>query len=103
MRDDPLDLYTFDENPQVAADFEVANWYTATHPDSIFMRTLTCQRSTHVERLILRNYDFSIDRGGQPEKYRLANEDQIWSVLSERFGIARPADAKLPELRPMPL
>jgi N-hydroxyarylamine O-acetyltransferase len=84
-------------------DYEMANWYTSTHPDSIFVRSLTAQRSTHVERLILRNFDFTIDRGGGAlEKRHLSGEAELPPLLKERFGIDWPADARLPELRPFP-
>jgi N-hydroxyarylamine O-acetyltransferase len=96
----PLDLYSFDELPHHPIDYELANWYTATHPDSHFTRTLTVQRSTHVERLILRNFEFSIDRGaGPPETRRLAGEAEIIALLKERFGLDWPSDARLPELQ----
>jgi N-hydroxyarylamine O-acetyltransferase len=48
------DLYGFSEAPVTAGDIEIANWYTSTHPASIFRRTLTIQRVTPEERLILR-------------------------------------------------
>jgi N-hydroxyarylamine O-acetyltransferase len=97
----PLDLYSFDEVPQHAVDYAMAHWYTSTHPDSHFLRTLTVQRSTHVERLILRNFDFTIDRGSTPEIYKLGGETEIITVLKEHFGLDWPSDAKLPELQPI--
>lgn len=95
----PLDLYAFDETPQLPADYEMANWYTCTHPSSIFLRSLTVQRSTHAERLILRNFEFTIDRGFAPETYRLAGEQELWPLLRERFGIALSPETKLPDLQ----
>lgn len=94
----PLDLYAFDETPQLPADYEMANWYTSTHPSSIFVRSLTVQRSTHAERFILRNFDFTIDQGFSPQTYRLNGEAELWPLLRERFGIVMPAETKLPEL-----
>ena len=46
MRDEAglTDLYEFADDPQTPRDVEVANHFTATHPDSIFRRTLTIQR-----------------------------------------------------------
>ena len=40
------DLYEFSEEPQTPMDVEVANHFTSTHPDSIFRKTLTIQRTT---------------------------------------------------------
>jgi N-hydroxyarylamine O-acetyltransferase len=95
-----LDLYSFTEEPQLPVDYEVANWFTSTHPDSIFVRTLTVQRSTHAARLILRNFDFTIDRGsGSPHTSRIESEAELWTLIREQFGIAIEGDVKLPELR----
>ena len=48
------ELYEFADAPHTEADVEMANYYTSTHPASIFRRTLTIQRITPEERLILR-------------------------------------------------
>ena len=48
------DLYEFSDDPQTPWDVEVANHFTATHPESLFRRTLTIQRSRRAERLVLR-------------------------------------------------
>src|SRR5262245_61649611 len=37
------DLYAFSLEPQHPADFEMANYYASTHPDSRFVQTLTVQ------------------------------------------------------------
>ena len=47
-------LYEFGEAPHTTGDIEIANWYTSTHPESVFRRTLTIQRITPEERVILR-------------------------------------------------
>jgi N-hydroxyarylamine O-acetyltransferase len=95
----PLDLYAFDEVPQLPVDYEMANWFTSTHPTSIFVRSLTVQRSTHAERLILRDFDFTIDRGAVPETKRINGEAELWPLLRDRFGIVLPPETKLPELK----
>lgn len=48
------DLYVFSGAPHSAADVEMANYFTSTHPKSTFRRSLTIQRVTADERLILR-------------------------------------------------
>ena len=48
------DLYEFGDAPFTATDVEMANYFTATHPQSIFRRTLTIQRTIAGQRLILR-------------------------------------------------
>lgn len=48
------DMYEFSGAPHTAGDVEMANYYTSTHPSSIFRNTLTIQRITPEERLLLR-------------------------------------------------
>ncbi len=48
------ELYRFSDLPFTAEDVAMANYYISGHPDSIFLRTLTIQRVTPEERLILR-------------------------------------------------
>lgn len=48
------ELYQFSELPYTSDDIEMANYYTSAHPASIFRRTLTIQRITAEERVILR-------------------------------------------------
>ncbi len=48
------ELYRFSDLAFTAEDVAMANYYIATHPSSIFARTLTIQRVTPEERLILR-------------------------------------------------
>lgn len=48
------DLYAFRPEPALAVDFELAHYYTATHPDSRFRQMLTVQRSTPTDRHRLR-------------------------------------------------
>jgi N-hydroxyarylamine O-acetyltransferase len=48
------ELYDFGDVPHTPADIEIANYYTATHPASVFRRTLTIQRLRPNDRVILR-------------------------------------------------
>ncbi|HKR62342.1 MAG TPA: arylamine N-acetyltransferase [Thermoanaerobaculia bacterium] len=48
------EMYAFAEAPHTAGDIAMANYYTSTHPASAFRRTLTIQRATPEERVILR-------------------------------------------------
>ena len=59
------DLYEFTDAPHTAGDIEMANHYTSTHPSSNFRRTLTIQRVTPGERLILRTRMVTRYRNGE--------------------------------------
>src|SRR5512134_996290 len=88
------DLYAFSLEPQLAVDFEPANHYTATHPDSRFVRTLTVQLPTPEVRYRLRNRELVLDRGGTVTRRELADDDELLSVLADVFGLRFPAGTR---------
>lgn len=88
------DLYSFSLEPQLAVDFEPANHYTATHPDSRFVRTLTVQLPTPEVRYMLRNREFVLDRGGTVTHRTLADNDELLAVLAQTFGLRFPAGTR---------
>ena len=55
------DLYAIEPGEPDDVDFEMANWYTCTWPESGFVQTMTAQRATPEARYTLRNY--TLDRG----------------------------------------
>jgi N-hydroxyarylamine O-acetyltransferase len=91
------DLYAFTLEPQYDVDFEVANWYTSTHPQSRFVQVLTAQRLTTTRRYALRGLELVEDDGSATRARTLADRDEQRRLLVETFGLALPDDVKLPE------
>ena len=87
------DLYEFTEDPQTAGDIEVANHYTATHPASMFRRTLTIQRTTPEERIMLRSDAVVRFRDGRTREEPI-DRARLRGTVRELFGIDL-ADAPL--------
>lgn len=58
------ELYDFGDVPHTPADIEMANYYTATHPSSVFRRTFTMQRLRPGDRVILRTTMITRYRNG---------------------------------------
>jgi N-hydroxyarylamine O-acetyltransferase len=83
------DLYEFSDDAQTAGDVEVANHYTSTHPDSIFRRTLTIQRTTRAERTLLRHDTFRRYVDGRIED-RMIDSTGLRTIARDVFGIALP-------------
>ena len=95
LRDDSwTDLYSFSLEPYLAVDFEPANHYTATHPDSRFVRTLTAQLPTPEVRYLLRNRELVLDHGKEVTRRVLADDDELLAVLAETFGLRFPAGTR---------
>ena len=88
-------LYSFTLDPQTAADCDMANHYTSTHPDSPFVRTLTAQLPTPAARHVLRNRELVTDLGGgNVERRTLRDDDELLDVLAGTFGLRFPAGTR---------
>jgi N-hydroxyarylamine O-acetyltransferase len=87
------DLYAFEPAPRFPVDFEMANHYTSTYPESRFLKTLTAQLPGPEVRRILRNQAYAELRGDAAEGRELAPEDLI-PTLREVFGIEVPEGAR---------
>jgi N-hydroxyarylamine O-acetyltransferase len=85
------DQYAFLPQPVEPIDFEVANWYTSTWPDSPFVRTLTAQRSTDDVRYVLRFPVFT-EIGSTGIRTRDISRAELMPLLREVFLIDLPDD-----------
>ena len=90
---DWADLYAFEPVAREPVDFEMGNWYTSTHPESIFVKTLTAQRVTPEGRLVLRNLSFTTVRGDHAEE-RMLEPAEVPKVLRDAFGLDIPDGAR---------
>jgi N-hydroxyarylamine O-acetyltransferase len=91
-----MDLYTFTLEPQLLPDYEMANYFISTHPDSPFVRTLTVQLPTPAVRYILRGRALTEDRGEDVTVRTLADEE-LASVLARTFRVELPSRLCIPD------
>ena len=84
------DLYEFSDDPQTPMDVEVANHFTSTHPDSIFRRTLTIQRTARDRRTILRGEVLTRMREGRMVDVPFPRE-RLREIALEEFAIELPS------------
>lgn len=80
------ELYEFSGAPHTSGDVEIVNYYTSMHPASIFRRTLTIQRVTPEERLILRPKVVTRYRNGVRSDTPI-EPSQVRAFARELFGI----------------
>jgi N-hydroxyarylamine O-acetyltransferase len=88
-------LYRFSLQPQIAPDYEVANWFTSTHPGSLFRRHLLASRPAEGCRHSLFDNRLTIHHlNGVSERRVLTDARDLGEALSGVFGIAlaNPAD-----------
>ena len=89
--DEWRDLYAFAPEPVPPVDFEMANWFTSTYPESPFVRTLTAQRSTAGVRYVLRYPQYSETRGSDVSTREISRHELL-PLLHDVFLIDLPAD-----------
>lgn len=87
-------LYRFSLEIQHAVDRELANWFVATHPASIFVNHLLAARPTAVCRHGLFGHDYTLRLpDGSAEQRRLADAAAVVEVLEREFLVVlTPAD-----------
>ncbi len=85
------DLYAFTLTPALTVDFEVAHHYTATHPESVFVRNLTVQRRGARERHVLRGRRYAVERDGGETAREIADGD-LGPLLQGTFGLRLAPD-----------
>lgn len=90
-------LYAFTLEPQEIVDYELANYYISTHPQSRFLQHFTAQLPSPEGRHILRDYDLYFDSGTQRTQRTLQTKAEMLEVLKTVFGIHLPNGEQLPE------
>jgi N-hydroxyarylamine O-acetyltransferase len=88
------DLYAFALEPQHAVDYEMANHFTSTHPESRFRRTVTAQLATPGVRRVLRFGELVVDDGNDVTRRTIEGPDELLAVLAESFGLRMPAGTR---------
>jgi N-hydroxyarylamine O-acetyltransferase len=94
--DEWIDMYAFTLEPQFPIDYEVANHYTSTHPESRFVKGLTVQLPTPSARRALRSREFSIDTGTETTTRIVSDANEIRQLLETAFGLPAPPDLRIP-------
>jgi N-hydroxyarylamine O-acetyltransferase len=85
------DLYEFRPEPASAADFEIGNWYSCSHPQAHFTNNLLVSRADGTERLIVLNREFTTRRlDGSAVKSKVESPQALKTLLRDRFGLEVP-------------
>ncbi len=86
------DVYWFTLEPQHSIDYEVANWFTSTHPTSHFVQNLIVARAGYDrERVSLMNRELVIRRESKTEKRAVETPEELVRVLADQFGLHFPS------------
>ena len=89
-------LYRFDLQAQLPSDYEIANWYVSTHPESRFVNGLMVARPAPGCRYTLLNNEFTVHQlDGATEKRMLASAAELRVVLEKDFQLTLPDTPEL--------
>ncbi len=80
-------LYEAAREPQADADYEPANWFTATHPDSLFRHVLMVARTAPAAQYALMNRRLTIRTPDGGEDRRVLDAQGLEHALAEMFGL----------------
>ena len=87
-------VYRFTLEPHLPVDYEPLNWYTGTHPGSMFCHNLRLERLTAECRAGLVNDKLTLrQRDGTVEARRIETADELARVLDQVFDIEPPVSA----------
>ena len=90
-------LYRFTLDAQAPVDYEVANWFTSTHPRSLFRNHLLAARATAEGHHTLFDDKFAIRRrDGTSERRQIRDAADLALVLAAHFGIDLSAEELAP-------
>ncbi len=86
----PFDAWVSTLERDHPVDFEMANHFTATHPDSPFVNMIMMSRFTEDGRVSVMNRDVTVGGGVRSEARRLADRHALRELLREQFGFDLP-------------
>ena len=86
-------LYRFSLLAQLPIDYEMANWFTSTCPNTLFTANLMCARSEPDRRYALLNRKYTVrHRDGRVERRTIADADDLHRVLNREFRVELTED-----------
>ncbi|WP_447600353.1 arylamine N-acetyltransferase family protein [Nitrospira sp. Nam80] len=86
-----VSLYRFDLTEQLLPDYEMANWYLSTHPDSRFVTGLMAARPAPDRRYALLNNQLTVHyRNGGRDRRLITGVADMRETLEQAFHLVLP-------------
>jgi len=85
-------MYRFGPTPQLPIDYELANWFVATHPDSPFVSGLMGAFVAGDRRYGLRDNQLTVRYADGRVERRELTPDELAELLHGEFGLGVPED-----------
>ncbi len=91
LGDEWQNFYRLSRQPRLAPDYDVTNWFTATHPNSPFVNNLMVARAgSGALRHTFLNGRVTSRRGGEPLDQHVPDKDSYPAVLQQTFNLTLP-------------
>lgn len=88
LGEDWTPVYELSHEAQLDVDYKLPNWYTSTHPTSLFRQQLIVARTTPQARYILQHNHLTVRTPDGGVKHSVLSADELERVLTETFGLA---------------
>lgn len=87
VEDEWRPVYSISSEPWLDGQYEMANWYTSTHPSSHFRHRLIVTRTTPEARHILAEGRLTVRRPDGSTEKRFLDADEILDILEQVFQL----------------
>jgi N-hydroxyarylamine O-acetyltransferase len=88
-------LYTVSLEDQQPVDFAMGNWFTSTHPSSVFVRSKIVSAVAVGKRTVLLDRELKIRESASVVTRTLEDDEAYLTTLRDTFGIALPEGSLL--------
>jgi N-hydroxyarylamine O-acetyltransferase len=85
-----MDAWVTTLEPEHPVDFEMGNYYTSTHPNSLFTNRLIIAALNEGGRVTAMNRDVNVWHGNTPSPVQLADRPALRELLITHFGFDLP-------------
>lgn len=80
-------VYSFTSEPCYPMDYDIASYFTSTHPESVFCNVLMCTKPTKAGRVSIFDRNLKIIEDGKITETTLESDAQINQALEMHYGI----------------
>ncbi|MBF7096249.1 arylamine N-acetyltransferase family protein [Alkalibacter mobilis] len=81
-------VYAFNMEENSQMDYEIPNYFTSTHPDSIFTQVIMCTKATEKGRISIFDNNLKIVANGLVTEKVMQSDFEINEVLYKHFGLS---------------
>jgi N-hydroxyarylamine O-acetyltransferase len=89
------DVYEFTLEDPLPIDFEIANWFSCSHPKAHFMNNLVVTRVDGDRRITLFNRELTFrEPDGKADRQEVRSPDELLEILRRHFSLHFPPDTR---------